>query len=461
MLNPITYADHVVGDFLRYQLTTYPFAHQGLFEQMRALLNVEQTRGTPLLRGPFISLSRAFKAGASVSALAAEGVLHPHMTRLAQYPSVYGHQEQAFRAIAQKQTTLVSTGTGSGKTECFLYPIISRGLELRDQSAPSGIIAVIVYPMNALAEDQLGRLRELLVGTGVTFGMYIGKSKQRASDVTGERLPPGASSADYRATVERHRREGHPTAVLPAEERASREELRANPPRILLTNVKQLELLLTRQTDTDLFDGARLEFLVFDEAHTYSGAAGAETACLVRRLRAFCNKRAEDTVCIATSATIADPERGPEAGRDFAARFFGVDRERVVLVGEAYEEDPWAKVRSAPGPLPGDPSVQLQTMLDVLREADVDEPPKGALARLKTAFQVASGKKLDATRERWREHLHHLRPALLRSPCRGLRVPARWAAWRRSRGGRIARLEEPRREEQRAARGALRRLHRR
>jgi len=403
MLNPITYAEHVVGDFLRYQLTTYPFADPGLFAQMRTLLNLEQTRSTPLLRGPFISLSRAFKAGATIDTLVREGILHPHLTRLAPHPSVYGHQEQAFRAITEKQTTLVSTGTGSGKTECFLYPIISRALELRDENAPPGITAVVVYPMNALAEDQLGRLRELLVGTGVTFGMYVGKTKERASDVTGERLSPGASSGDYRATVDRYRREGHPTAVLPAEERGSREELRASPPRILLTNVKQLELLLTRQTDTDLFDGARLEFLVFDEAHTYSGAAGAETACLVRRLRAFCNKRVEDTVCIATSATIADPERGPEAGRDFAARFFGVDRERVALVGEAYEEDPWTKQRTAPGPLPGDPSVQLQTMLDALRDADGDAPPKVALDRLKTAFQAVAGKKLDALR--WREHL--------------------------------------------------------
>jgi ATP-dependent helicase YprA (DUF1998 family) len=403
MLNPITYAEHVVGDFLRYQLTTYPFAAPHLFAQMRALLNLEQSRSTPLLRGPFISLSRAFKAGAPIEALAREGILHPHMARLAQHPSVYGHQEQAIRAVAQKRTTLVSTGTGSGKTECFLYPVISRGLELRDEGAAPGILAVIVYPMNALAEDQLGRLRGLLAGTGVTFGMYVGKTKERASDVAGERLRAGASSADYRATVDRLRREGHPAAVLPAEERASREELRDSPPRILLTNVKQLELLLTRQTDTDLFDGARLEFLVFDEAHTYSGASGAETACLVRRLRAFCNKRPEETVCIATSATIADPERGPEAGRDFAARFFGVDREGVALVGEAYEEDPWAKERTVPQPLPGDPGVQLQTMLDALRDADVDDAPKAALERLKTAFQAVAGKKLDV--RRWREHL--------------------------------------------------------
>src|SRR5215831_4010427 len=110
MLNPITYAENVVGDFLRYQLTTYPFADLNLFAQMRALLNIEQTRSTPLLRGPFISLSRAFQVGASMESLCHEGILHTHLARLAPHTSVYGHQEEAFRAIHDKRTTLVSTG---------------------------------------------------------------------------------------------------------------------------------------------------------------------------------------------------------------------------------------------------------------------------------------------------------------------------------------------------------------
>ena len=168
MLNPITYAEKVVGDFLRYQLTTYPLAEPRLYEQMRALLNLEQTRRTPLLRGPYISLSQSFLTGAKITDLVAEGLLHPHLGALAPHPHVYGHQESAFRHLAARRTTVVSTGTGSGKTECFLYPIISHCLKLRDEGAPEGISAVLVYPMNALAEDQLGRLRALLVGTGIS-----------------------------------------------------------------------------------------------------------------------------------------------------------------------------------------------------------------------------------------------------------------------------------------------------
>ena len=139
MLNPITYTEQVVGDFLRYQLSTYAFADADLYQQMRELLNLEQTRNTPLMKGPFISLSRTFQEGATLEKLVKEGVLHPHIKQLSPYPSAYRHQEQAFRAIHAGQPTLVATGTGSGKTECFLLPIISRCLQLRDESAPAGI----------------------------------------------------------------------------------------------------------------------------------------------------------------------------------------------------------------------------------------------------------------------------------------------------------------------------------
>jgi ATP-dependent helicase YprA (DUF1998 family) len=156
------------------------------------------------MQGPYISLSRPFREGASVDVLVAEGLFHPHMRQRipSEITHVYGHQEDAIRAIHARKTTLVSTGTGSGTTECFLYPVISRCLELRDASAPAGISGVIVYPMNALAEDQLGRLRGLLAGTGIPFGMYVGKTPDRDAEVAGRRLSPGSSRADYLAELE-------------------------------------------------------------------------------------------------------------------------------------------------------------------------------------------------------------------------------------------------------------------
>jgi hypothetical protein len=136
-------------------------------------------------------------------------------------------------------------------------------------------------------------------------------------------------------------------------------------PRILLTNVKELELLLTRQRDVELFAGAGLDFLVFDEAHTFSGAQGAETACLIRRLRSFCGRAAQDTVCIATSATIVDREN-PEAARDFASRFFGVPKTEVAIVGETYESEVWAEGRVVPLAPAKNPNTILQACVQAV-----------------------------------------------------------------------------------------------
>ncbi|MFU8803277.1 MAG: DEAD/DEAH box helicase [Bradymonadaceae bacterium] len=355
-----------------------------------------------------MSLSRMFRRGASVAELVEDGLLHPHMERIVPHSHLYGHQETAVRNILGGATTLVSTGTGSGKTEAFLYPIISRCLELRDTNASQGITAVIIYPMNALAEDQLGRLRELLCGTGITFGLYVGKTPERKADVTGVRLGSGASRAAYHQALELERGTSEPRAVHPPEERVTREEMRqsGSQPRILLTNVKQLELLLTRQRDVELFDDARMEFLVVDEAHTFSGAMGAETACLIRRLRAYCNRGSDETVCVATSATIADPKTGLHAARQFASRFFGVKPGLVELVSEEYQDQTWAEERQPTPPPSGDPLLQLENVLEVLRSVDRDDPPAGALDHLKTYLQTLLGARVEMSD--WRRSLYDL-----------------------------------------------------
>ena len=162
-------------------------------------------------------------------------------------------------------------------------------------------------------------------------------------------------------------------------------------PRILLTNVKQLELLLTRQRDVELFRDARLDFLVFDEAHTFTGAQGAETACLIRRLRAFCGVKETETVCVATSATIVDREH-PDAARSFASRFFGVPEEDVVTVGEIYEREIWAEGRFMPAPPGKDPGERLGECVRAMEETrgiDVGQGLPGAFWQGASARRVA------------------------------------------------------------------------
>ncbi|MCB2211767.1 DEAD/DEAH box helicase [bacterium] len=366
---------------------------------MRKLLSMDLVSQTPLLNGPFVSLSQSFRKGATVKALVDDGIFHPHMANLipGDIRNVYGHQEQAIRAIDKGRTTLISTGTGSGKTECFLYPVISKALQLRDDGADPGISAVLVYPMNALIEDQIGRLRGLLAGSGITFGMYIGKTPEREGDVTGTRLKPGSSRADYQAKFNQYRAQGHPDVIHPPEEVCSREIMRTpgKQPRILLTNVKQLELLLTRGVDVELFDNARLDFLVFDEAHTFTGIQGAETAVLIRRLRTYVGKSATDTCCIATSATIVD-EKDPDAAKKFASRFFGVPREHVETVKEDYEPEDWPKDRSTPSAPSGEIHDLLADTLKAVDAEDGDAPIRNVYKRL-TGIELGDGD--------WREAL--------------------------------------------------------
>lgn len=403
-LNPVAFIEKVAKSFLRYQLTAYPFSDPDLLAQMRDLLSLDHTRASPLLRGPYVSLSRPFRAGAPVQEMIDDGLIHPHLA--ARIPRkithLYSHQERAIRAIGDGRTTLISTGTGSGKTECFLYPVVSQCLSLKDASAAPGISAVIVYPMNALAEDQLVRIRGLLAGTGVPFGIYVGKTPEREADVSGARLPPGSSRADYQARVKKARQDGTGETVYPAEEVCSRQTMRTpgKQPRILLTNVKQLELLLTRQQDIELFAGARLDYLVFDEAHTFTGAMGAETACLIRRLRSFCNVDPNHTRCIATSATIVDPKE-PDAARNFAARFFGVPADDVVTVREDYEAETWSEPRVVPPPPTSHPSEILDECVRAVEDDD------GSGAAVKRVYRSLAGRALETGNETdWPTALH-------------------------------------------------------
>ena len=121
--------------------------------------------------------------------------------------------------------------------------------------------------------------------------------------------------------------------LAPPEECCSEDDIRLRKPRFLLTNYRQLEVLTTRSPDVNLFANAPLKYLVFDEAHTYSGATGAEVACLIRRVRALAGKKPDDIICMGTSATLSDPAKkekdNNEATRRFASRFFGVDPEKV------------------------------------------------------------------------------------------------------------------------------------
>jgi hypothetical protein len=375
-INPVQFAHSVCGEFLRYLFSAFPLSDPDLRDQFRRLLDRPSSLDTPLVQGPFVSLSEAFAKGDPVQQLADKGTLHHAMPGLIGYPSMYLHQQKVLEAVKDGRHVLVSTGTGSGKTESFLYPIIDDLLRQRDKGVREGVTAILVYPMNALANDQLDCLRDVLGGTGITFGQWVGTTPGTEGDVGVERFQ-GSSRPAYLEARRKRREEAQAEdravrPLAPPEECCSEEDIRERKPRILLTNYRQLEVLSTRLPEVSLFAEAPLRYLVFDEAHTYSGATGAEVACLIRRLRALAGKKPDEVVCVGTSATLADPTGTDAAARRFASRFFGVDPERVNLVGESYVSREWPKGRYKPVAPHGDGMDRLGRVLAAVTDpADV------------------------------------------------------------------------------------------
>jgi ATP-dependent helicase YprA (DUF1998 family) len=259
---------HLVAEYRRFLRSTYRLADPKLREQFERHIDEADV----LVKGPYVTLARDFLLGQTLDQLVKAKAGHSDLSRLhwtfGKRP-VYQHQEKALRHVEERgRNAIVKTGTGSGKTEAFLLPVLSGAMRMRNQGI-EGTKAILLYPMNALANDQLVRIRELIrdSGVSVTFAMYTGESESVAL-MLGEPV------------------EGN--------ELVRRDQIRATPPDILLTNYKELELMLVRKVDRPIF-GPSLGYLVLDEIHSYRGALATEIACLIRRLKArasvICRRR--------------------------------------------------------------------------------------------------------------------------------------------------------------------------
>ncbi|MFE4984536.1 MULTISPECIES: protein kinase [unclassified Streptomyces] len=278
---------------------------------------------------PWLSLNPFFADGGQVTDLVRDGVLHPRCAEIFQAGKKEGarrpdgrpltfhlHQRQAIEAAQAGDSYVLTTGTGSGKSLSYIVPIVDHVLKEREAAGPGAerrVRAIVVYPMNALANSQLMELEKYLrhgFGAGhepVTFARYTGQESDE-----------------------------------------QRKALRKDPPDILLTNYVMLELMLTRPDDrTSLIRMAEgLQFLVFDELHTYRGRQGADVAFLIRRVREAC--RASATLqCIGTSATMSTEGSWEEQRREVAkvaGRLFGTTVVPKRVIGEtlirATEEAP-------------------------------------------------------------------------------------------------------------------------
>jgi hypothetical protein len=310
--DPLVTSNLVIDGYQRYLKSLLPVRDA----RIAAALESEIARSL-LTKGPLLESSPPYEHGATLAGLIDRGVLDPSFHRLASDSlpmnrPLYLHQEQAIRKVTAGRNVVVASGTGSGKTESFLLPILNAlsAEHARGELGP-GVRALLLYPMNALANDQIKRLRQLLAkAPHITFGRYVGDTPWTTSQ-----------AADKFAVLN----PGEPR--LP-NELLSRAEMRDRPPHLLLTNYAMLEYLLLRPADLDLFEGAHgghWSFIAVDEAHVYDGAKAAELAMLLRRLRDRV-AGGQPLQCIATSATVGDD---PAAVTEFAQRLFDADFEWV------------------------------------------------------------------------------------------------------------------------------------
>lgn len=297
--------DTLVGEYRKYAESFLSIRDARIRE------HVQRAFGRGLLwPNPRIQLNPAFEPGGWVVKLVEEGLLYQECERIfrrgkesvldqGEHLQLHQHQAEAIRAAARGDNYVLTTGTGSGKSLSYLVPIVDR--VLREGAKQGRIRAIVVYPMNALANSQAGELEKFLCN-GYPDGV------------------PPVSFARYTGQESDERRK----------------EIIANPPDILLTNYVMLELILTRPDERQLVHAARdLRFLVLDELHTYRGRQGADVALLARRVREAC--RAERLQCVGTSATLAGPgtpdEQQAEVAR-VATQLFGAEVKPESVIGE-------------------------------------------------------------------------------------------------------------------------------
>ncbi|WP_280373571.1 DEAD/DEAH box helicase, partial [Nocardia abscessus] len=329
-LLPTLQADHLREGLTDYLATTFALTDP---DTQAALIDFVGDSREGMFKGPYLRLRLPFAP--------ARGNWGMHLDWLPKDFVPYGHQAKAFERLSTKfqqrpQPTLVTTGTGSGKTESFLIPILDHVLRAK-QRGVAGMKALIIYPMNALANDQEQRLAGLITTnpelSGVTAGLYTGEQSSGGRTIV---------SADGLIT--------------------DRRLMHDSPPDILLTNYKMLDHLLLRPDRAAIWrqSAESLQYVVLDEFHTYDGAQGTDVAMLLRRLGLAVKSYWTDATQVsaqdrarplgritpvATSATLGGAGE-PTAMLDFAHAVFGEAFPAESLVGETrLDLDEWLAYR--------------------------------------------------------------------------------------------------------------------
>lgn len=300
---PLQQAYEVKTAVLEYIKATFHFKDAAVGKAFYKFIEDEKNG---LFKGPYVSLKTPFVKAEDSEAIPLE--IKPDF-------KPHKHQVDAFRRLTtqeghQPEPTLLTTGTGSGKTECFLYPVLDYVYQMNKYEQRQGVKVIIMYPMNALASDQAKRLAEAIYGTEenhpmrdkITAGLFIGE---------------GTDKKDFPSKMGEHNIIENRDAIIDTV------------PDILLTNFKMLDYGLMQQRYMRLWKGnigegePMLRFIVLDELHTYDGAQGTDVANLIRRLKLKLNIPAGKLTPIGTSATIGNGSDSKQLLCSYASDVFG------------------------------------------------------------------------------------------------------------------------------------------
>ena len=332
-----------IGDYIE---TTFPMTNEPFKGSVQNLLAKKDS----VYHEPYIAVRLPFRVASEMPTCFE--AIHPEYLP-------YVHQQKAFDRLTgdDGRSTLVATGTGSGKTECFLYPILEYCYQHRGER---GIKALIIYPMNALASDQAKRIAELIYNSpelrgNVTAGMYVG----------GQEETPARMMSEHGVITD------HETMLNSA-------------PDILMTNYKMLDYLLVRPKDAMLWqdnDSETLKYIAVDELHTFDGAQGTDLACLLRRLKRRLGIYDGYLCCIGTSATMGSKENNGSIV-EYASEIFGEPFEKDSVItedrlsaAEFFENSPITQFE-----MPSSADV------DVLNQLSEDDEPSEYLKKAVTAW---------------------------------------------------------------------------
>lgn len=348
MKNQIEQTEFIKAKFSRYLRSTFDI-RDSTYKALYAKRLDELESG--LYRGPYLASSLPFEQSRTLNELIADGLFEKEFERIGGNDPekdnyldfdrpCYAHQIKAFERIRAGHNMVVTTGTGSGKTECFMFPIINELIKERNSgNTEPGVRAIFLFPLNALVYDQIDRLRGLLQNyEDLRFGFYTG------------RTPEDESSAEGRRQLGLYRQKyGEPAR----NEVLTRAKMRENPPQILFTNYSMLEYLLIRPTDQSLISEnalKNLRFIVLDEAHIYRGALGIEISLLLRRLQGTANKHPQ---FVLTSATLGRGKEDLPKIIDFAGKLTsGIFEEQDIIFGIRHNHDTPPEYEIAPPDYP-------------------------------------------------------------------------------------------------------------